>query len=172
MIMRPGQPLLLPANPLFIWSSLLLALLINMLPLGRVPWQPDVLALVLVFWSVHQPLRIGIVVAFLFGLAMDVHQTSLLGQHALAYTALSFFAITIHRRLLWFTVPSQAVQVLPLFAAAHAIELAIRMLAGGVFPGPLFLLAPVLEATLWPVVSVLLLAPQRRAPDPDENRPL
>ena len=60
---------------------------------------------------------------------------ALLGQHALAYTALSFFAITIHRRLLWFSVPSQAVQVLPLFAAAHAIELAIRMLAGGVFPG-------------------------------------
>lgn len=172
MIMRPGQPLLLPANPLFIWSSLLVALLINMLPLGRVPWQPDAVALVLVFWSVHQPQRVGIVAAFLFGLAMDVHQASLLGQHALAYTALSYFAITIHRRLLWFSVPSQAIQVLPLFAAAHAIELGTRMLAGGAFPGATAALPPVLEAALWPLVSVLLLAPQRRAPDPDENRPL
>ena len=172
MIMRPGQPLLLPANPVFIWTSLLLALLVNMLPLGRTPWMPDVVALVLVFWSVHQPQRIGIVAAFIFGLAMDVHQTALLGQHALAYTALSFFAITIHRRLLWFTVPSQAVQVLPLFVAAHAIELAIRLLAGGAFPGWTSMLAPLLESLLWPVVSILLLAPQRRAPDPDENRPL
>lgn len=172
MIMRPGQPLLLPANPFFIWASLLAALLINMIPFGRIPWQPDMLALVLVFWSVHQPLRIGISTAFIFGLAMDVHQASLLGQHALAYTALSFFAITIHRRLLWFTVPSQAVQVLPLFLAAHAIELAIRMLAGGAFPGPQVMLAAVLEAALWPIVSIILLAPQRRAPDPDENRPL
>jgi rod shape-determining protein MreD len=172
MIMRPGQQLLLPANPLFIWSSLLLALLVSMLPLGRTAWMPDLLALVLVFWSVHQPLRVGIGAAFLFGIAMDVHQAALLGQHALAYTALSFFAITIHRRLLWFTVPSQAVQVLPLFFAAHAIEVAIRMLAGGVFPGVGVLLAPVIESLLWPVVSVLLLAPQRRAPDPDENRPL
>ena len=172
MIMRPGQPLLLPANPLFIWFSLVAALMINMLPLGRQAWMPDVLAVTLVFWSVHQPLRIGVIVAFLFGLAVDVHQTSLLGQHALAYTTLTFFAITIHRRLLWFTVPSQAIQVLPLFAAAHAIELAIRMVAGGAWPGPLFLLAPVLEAALWPVASVLLLLPQRRAPDPDENRPL
>jgi rod shape-determining protein MreD len=172
MIMRPGQPLLLPANPLFIWFSLVASLMINMLPLGRQAWMPDVLAVTLVFWSVHQPLRIGVIVAFLFGLAVDVHQTSLLGQHALAYTTLTFFAITIHRRLLWFTVPSQAIQVLPLFAAAHAIELAIRMIAGGAWPGPLFLLAPVLEAALWPVVSVLLLLPQRRAPDPDENRPL
>ncbi len=172
MIMRPGQQLLLPANPLFIWGSLLLALVANMLPLGRTPWMPDLLALVLVFWSVHQPLRVGIGSAFFFGIAMDVHQAALLGQHALAYTTLSYFAITIHRRLLWFSVPSQAVQVLPLFAAAHAIELAIRMLAGGIFPGFSVLLAPVIECLLWPVVSVILLAPQRRAPDPDENRPL
>lgn len=172
MIMRPGQPLLLPANPFFIWFTLVVALMVTMLPVGRIAWMPDILAVALVFWSVHQPLRIGVVAAFLFGLAVDVHQTSLLGQHALAYTTLSYFAITIHRRLLWFKVPSQAVQVLPLFLAAHAIELAIRLLAGGAFPGPTVLLAPVLEAALWPVVSVLLLLPQRRAPDPDENRPL
>lgn len=172
MIMRPGQQLLLPANPLFIWFSLVLALLVNMLPLGRTPWMPDLLAITLVFWSVHQPLRVSVGAAFLFGILMDVHQAALLGQHALAYTALSFLAITIHRRLLWFTVPSQAVQVLPLFVAAHAIELAIRMVAGGMFPGLSILLAPVTEAALWPIVSIILLAPQRRAPDPDENRPL
>jgi rod shape-determining protein MreD len=172
MIMRPGQQLLLPANPLFIWGSLLLALVANMLPLGRTPWLPDIVAVVLVFWSVHQPQRVGIGVAFFFGLLMDVHQTALLGQHALAYTALSFLAITIHRRLLWFSVPSQAVQVLPLFVAAHAIELALRLITGGAFPGFNILLAPLIEALLWPVISVILLAPQRRAPDPDENRPL
>src|SRR5689334_17962069 len=81
MIMRPGQQLLLPANPLFIWTSLLVALVVNMLPLVRTPWIPDLLALVLVFWSVHQPLRVGIGSAFFFGIAMDVHQAALLGQH-------------------------------------------------------------------------------------------
>ncbi len=172
MIMRPGQPLLLPANPLFIWFTLVMALLLNMLPLGRNPWMPDFLALVLVFWNVHQPLRVGVVAAFVFGLAVDVHGAALLGQHALAYTALSYFAITIHRRLLWFPVPSQAVQVLPLFVAAHAIEVTIRLAAGGSFPGFSLLLAPLIEAALWPVASVLLLLPQRRAPDPDANRPL
>ena len=34
------------------------------------------------------------------------------------------------------------------------------------------LLAPLLQAALWPVASVLLLAPQRRAHDPDDIRPL
>ena len=176
MIMRPGQQLLLPANPAFIWFSLIAALMFNMLTnmglWGRAAWVPDLLAVALVFWSVHQPLRIGVGVAFAFGLAMDVHQGALLGQHALAYTALGFLAISMHRRLLWFGVPNQAVQVLPLFVAAHVLELLVRMASGGSFPGLTYFIAPVLEAMLWPVVSVLLLAPQRRAPNPDDNRPL
>jgi rod shape-determining protein MreD len=175
MIMRPGQQLLLPANPVFIAFSLVLALFFNMavnMVWGRVPGVPDLLAVLLVFWSVHQPLRVGIGTAFFFGLCMDVHQTSLLGQHALSYTVLSFLAIAMHRRLLWFTVPSQAMQVLPLFVVAHAIELLLRMLGGGIFPGWWLLLAPLVEAVLWPLVSVVLLAPQRMAPDPDKTRPL
>lgn len=176
MIMRQGQQLLLPANPLFIWGSLLAALLLNMLQnigfWGRAPWVPDILALVLVFWSVHQPLRVGIGAAFVFGLCLDVHQAGLMGANALAYAVLSFFAITIHRRLLWFSVPSQALQVLPLFLAAQLIGLGAKMLAGGDFPGFSMFLSPVIESLLWPVASVLLLAPQRRAPDPDANRPL
>ena len=176
MIMRPGQQLLLPANPLFIWSSLVVALLFNMLQnmglWGRAAWVPDLLALTLVFWSVHQPQRVGVGAAFVFGLLMDVHQASVLGQHALAYTVLGYFAITIHRRLLWFTVPQQALQVLPLLLAAHAVELTVRLLVGGAFPGWPIFLAPPLEALLWPLVTVLLLSPQRRAPDPDADRPL
>ena len=173
MIMRPGQQqLLLPVSPLFMWGSLMVALLLNMLPLGRAAWTPDLLALVIVFWSVHQPARIGIGAAFVFGLLMDVHQSALLGQHALSYTTLGFFAIMLHRRLLWFPVLSQALQVLPLFALSHLIELAIRMIGGGMFPGWTLAVAPVLEAVLWPLASVLLLAPQRRTPDPDANRPL
>ncbi|MCX7277006.1 MAG: rod shape-determining protein MreD [Burkholderiales bacterium] len=175
MIMRPGQQLLLPANPVFIAFSLVLALFFNMavnMAWGRVPWVPDLLAVLLVFWSVHQPLRVGIGTAFFFGLCMDVHQTGLLGQHALSYTVLSFLAIAMHRRLLWFTVPSQAMQVLPLFVAAHVIDLVLRMLGGGIFPGWWMLLAPLLESVLWPLVSVVLLAPQRMAPNPDKTRPL
>ena len=47
MIMPRGQPLLLPVPPGFIALTLVLALMINMLPLGRALWLPDVLLLVL-----------------------------------------------------------------------------------------------------------------------------
>jgi rod shape-determining protein MreD len=172
MIMPRGSELLLPVNPVFLWLSLLVAFAFNLVPLGRQPAMPDMLALTLVFWNVHQPRRVGVGVAFVFGLLMDVHQGALLGQHALAYTLLSFFAITIHRRLLWFSVPSQALQVLPLFVAAHAVALIVRVAAGDMFPGWSLMFAPLIEALLWLPASVILLAPQRRPPDPDENRPL
>jgi rod shape-determining protein MreD len=173
MIMPRGSgELLLPANPLFVWASLLIALVVNLMPFGRQPAMPDLLAVVLVFWNVHQSRRIGVGASFAFGIVMDVQQGSLLGQHALAYTLLSYFAIAVHRRLRWFTVPSQTVQVLPLFVAAHLVSLLVSMVAGGMFPGWQLLIAPLVEALLWPLATWLLLAPQRRAPDPDQNRPL
>jgi rod shape-determining protein MreD len=172
MMPRGSDQLLLPVNPLFIVLSLLLAVGYNLIPLGRNPAMPDLLALALVFWNVHQPRRVGIGLAFMFGLIMDVHESAILGQHALAYSLLSYFAITIHRRLLWFPVPYQALQIMPLFFSAHAVSLVVRLLAGGMFPGWGLLLAPIFESLLWPIASWLLLAPQRRPPDPDQNRPL
>lgn len=176
MIMPRGQQLLLPARPLFIWSSLVaamaLSMLLNMGLVGRAAWLPDVMALVLLFWTIHQPFKVGIGTAFFLGLIVDVHQGALLGQHALAYTALSYLAIAIHRRLLWFSMLSQAAQVLPLFIVTHSLALLVRWLAGDASASWSMMLAPALEALLWPMVSVLLLLPQRQAPDPDANRPL
>ena len=171
MIMRTGQPLLLPVSPAFIWITLGLAFLVNLLPLGRLVWMPDVLAVVLVFWNVHQPRHVGLAAAFVFGLCLDVHQAALLGQHALAYSALSFAAIALQRRILWLPVLAQALKQLPLFALSYALITLVRLIAGGVAPGWLTLLAPLLEAALWPVLTWLLLAPQRRAPNPDADRP-
>jgi len=173
MIMpRASDQLLMPVNPIFVWATLIFAFLLNVVPLGRVQAMPDFLALVLVFWNVHESRRVGIGAAFVFGLLMDVHSGAVLGQHALAYTLLSFAAVVIHRRLLWFTVPSQALQILPLFVAAQAVSLVVRLIAGGMFPGWEMILAPLFQSVLWPVVTLLLLAPQRRAPDPDQNRPI
>lgn len=170
MIMPRGQLLLMPVRPAFIVVSLLAALALNMLPLGRTPWVPDVLMLLLAFWGMHQPLRVGMGVAFLLGLCMDVQQSSLLGQHALAYAVLMYGVALTHRRLLWYSAVSQAPQMAGLFALAHAVQVIVGLLAGGTLPGWSIVAAPSLEALLWAPASWLLLAPQRRAPDRDEKR--
>jgi rod shape-determining protein MreD len=171
MIMR-GEQLLLPVNPVFMWATIVVALILNAIPFGQVGWLPDWLALVLVFWSVHYPLKVGTGVAFIFGLLMDVHSTGLLGLHALAYVGLVYISTALHRRLLWFSLPVQALQVLPMFIVSAGIEALARMANGGIAPGWSILVAPVLQAALWPVASTLLLAPQRRPPVRDSNRPV
>lgn len=164
--------ILLPVSPLFITLTMLAAFLLNLLPWGSLPGVPDFLALVLIFWSVHQPRKVGIGIAFFMGLLMDVHNASLLGQHALAYTLLSYFAIMIHRRVLWFNVLTQALHVLPLLLVMQTVELVVQSMVSGKLPGWDYYLPSLATALIWPVVSLLLLAPQRRAVNRDDNRPI
>jgi rod shape-determining protein MreD len=168
---RP-QAVLRPVNPLFIWFSLALALLLNLGPWDRDSIAPDFLAVVLVFWNVREPRRVGMGAAFLFGLLMDVHDGALFGQHALAYTLLSYGAISLHRRILWFPLGAQMLYVLPLLLAAQIASLVIRLWVGGAFPGWLYFVESFVGAAFWPIVTWLLLAPQLRAVDRDETRPL
>jgi rod shape-determining protein MreD len=168
----PPQYLLLPASRAFITFSLIAAFLLNLLPWGRIPGVPDFMALALVFWHIHQPRMVGIGIAFLFGLLLDVHSGSLLGQHALAYTLLSYGAMSLHRRVPWFEMPAQMLHVLPLFLLAQAVTLVVRLAVGGGFPGWTWFMQGIATTLLWPLADLLLLAPQRRAVDRDENRPI
>jgi rod shape-determining protein MreD len=173
MIMPAGRHLLLPANPKFIAMSFVLALLLHMwLGLLGWYWLPDVLAVVLVFWTVHQPRRVGLVLAFLLGLALDVHESALLGQNALSYVVLSGLATVAQRRMDWFPLREQALQILPLFVVAALVEWLTRLVVQDAWPSWSQLPGPLLQAILWPLVGTLLLAPQRRAFERDDIRPL
>jgi rod shape-determining protein MreD len=176
MILPRGQPLLLPVNPWFILASLLAGLMINMLQniglFGHDPWVPDVLAVILVFWCVHQPLRVGVFWGFGLGLVSDVHQGALLGQHALSFSVMGYLASHLHRRMQWFTGISQAPQILPVFVVGSLVEVAMRFLMDRHLPGWGIVLAPLLDAALWVPLSHVLLMPQRRPLDPDKTRPL
>ncbi|TCS37872.1 rod shape-determining protein MreD [Paucimonas lemoignei] len=170
--MHQPHYILLPVNPIFIAVSLVGAFLLNMLPWGGLAGVPDFVALVLVFWSIHQPRRVGIGVAFFMGILMDVHDATLLGENALSYTLLSYFAIMIHRRVLWFPMSTQALHVLPLFMLMQAVQVVIRWIVSQQAPGWFFFSESVVATLLWPVVTWLLLAPQRRAVNRDDTRPI
>lgn len=169
---RRPQHVLLPVNPIFIWVTLFIAFALNLLPWGRGSIAPDFLAMVLVFWNVHEPRRLGIGAAFAFGLLMDVHDAALLGQHALAYTLLSYGAIALHRRILWFPLGAQSFYIFPLLLVSQIASLVVRLWVGGAFPGWGYFLESAIGAALWPVVTWLLLAPQRRPVTKDDTRPL
>jgi rod shape-determining protein MreD len=127
--------ILLPVRPWFIGFSLLLALLLNFLPTSVWPGVPDWLALVIVFWSVREPRMVGMGLAFLLGLAMDVADASLLGQHALAYVLAAYGGSALSRRILWFPLGQQALQVFPLLLLAQLVPFAVWAMVGAELPG-------------------------------------
>lgn len=169
---RPQEYILLPASKTYIAITLAIAFLLNLQAWGRMPGAPDFVALVLVFWGIHQPRRVGIGLAFCMGLLMDVHDATLFGENALAYTLLAYFAITVHRRVLWFPVTTQAVQIFILMLSAQSVQLFIQYTVSGKAPSWWFFLESVVAAALWPVLTWLMMARQNRSATKNDARNL
>lgn len=168
----PARTILLPASPVFIAFTLFTAFMLNIQPWGQIVGMPDFVALCLVFWGVHQPRRVGMGTAFCMGLLMDVNNATLFGENALAYAILSYLAITIHRRVLWFPLRKQIWMVLPLLLLTQLIQMFVQFLINDRFSSWACLLDSCVAAALWPLLTIVLLAPQRRAIDKDLDRPL
>jgi len=161
--------ILLPVKPAFIIVTLAAAALVNMMPWsGWALWlRPDFVALVVLYWVIAQPRRVGFTAAFSLGLLMDVAEGALLGQHSLSYSILAFAGIALNRRVRMFSLTSQVVHVIPLLLVNDLIVLGVRLLAGSDFPGYRYFLGSFIAGALWPLVSVLLKLPQRPRMDPN-----
>lgn len=166
----PASRILLPVRVSTILVSLVLALFANFLPWQNVMLAPDFAALVLAFWCIRQPRLVGLGAAWVLGLLTDVGNGVLMGQHGLAYALLAFASITLSRRILWFPLWGQALHVAALLLFAQGVSMLVRLAAGAEFPGWQILVGPLLGALLWPIVTTLLLLPQRRPAEIDENR--
>ncbi|MBK5913961.1 rod shape-determining protein MreD [Rhodocyclus purpureus] len=164
--------ILLPVKPWFIVLSLFVALVLNFLPTAEWPWIPDWVALTLIFWSVRESRRVGMGWGFFLGLVMDVADSSLLGQHALAYVLATYLASALSKRILWFPLMSQALYVLPLLILVQLIQVAVRIIAGANFPGLEYFVSPLIGALLWLPLTYALLLPQYQPVERDANRPI
>jgi len=172
--MGPDRPqyILLPVRVGTIVASFVGALLLNFLPWPDTAMAPDFVALTLAFWCVRQPRLVGLATAWVLGLLVDAGNGVLLGQHALAYSALAFGAIALSRRILWFESWGQMLHVLLLLEGAQLVALLVRLAAGAEFPGWSLFAGPLAATALWPALTWLLLIPQRRPIEIDENRPI
>lgn len=165
---RP-QEILLPVTTGLIAVTIVTALAVNLMPfaLDEMALRPDFCALVLLYWGIHQPRRVGFTIAFVIGLLVDIADGSLFGQHALAYVALLFAAIALHRRILNFSLPAQSLQLFPLLVGADLITVGIRLLAGGELPPLGHFLGAAIGAALWIPLCVLLRLPRVPKTSPD-----
>ena len=160
-----------PVKLWFVYLSLCLALVLDLVPTGRLPGVPDWLALVLAFWCVREPLRVGMGTGFLFGLLVDVgHGGAAMGQHA---AGLCTSRLRCQR-----AVPTGVVvpagRAGPAYHAcccSQVLMVLVRLVAGAEFPGGGTLSARS-SAPCCGCRCTSLLCPQYRPADRDDNRPI
>jgi len=145
--------------------SLLLAILLELLPLPELlrPLRPYWPALVLAYWLLELPERVGPGMAFVIGLLGDLAYGSLLGEQALRLVVLAFILERFRARLRFFPMSQQALAIGVLLLNDQVIVSAIQTVAGmparpwGVWLGPL------VGLVLWPPLCLALdLARARR----------
>ncbi|HES76014.1 MAG TPA: rod shape-determining protein MreD [bacterium] len=117
---------------LMMLSSLLLALLLELLPLPHAlnAWRAPWLLVTVVFWSLQLPAVAGIGTAWIAGLFLDAASAAPLGTHALIFTLASALSLALRRLLLTLSVFQQAIWMAALSVAQYGILLLLLPSAG------------------------------------------
>ena len=148
----------LRAHGWLFFGSLLIAFLLQMMPLPQLllPLKPYWVGLVLIYWAIELPERVGLGFAFLFGLAGDVLTGELLGEQALRLVVLAFIVLRFRARLRFFPMWQQALAVLALLLNDRVVTLMVRGFSGEVMPTAIYWVAPLVGMLMWPFVFLLL----------------
>ncbi len=158
----PAVAELRPSGLVVIGVSFVLAMILSIMPLPDAAppelgyFRPDWVALVLIYWIIALPHRVGLLTAWSVGLLQDVLLGSLLGQHALALVVIVFVASSLYQRLRMFSVWQQALIVFAMLGLNQLVNYWISNLTDRV-EWSLWILLPGLSgALIWPFVFLLL----------------
>lgn len=148
----PGQ------GRLIIVATLAIAMLLTILPMPdwARPFRPQWVSLVLLYWAIALPHRVGVGSGFVAGILLDVLTGTLLGQHALGLSIVTFIAIQLHQRIRVFPFWQQSLGILILLVVEHLLALWVVGATRGVAPGLGYWSVPLIGALLWPWIFVTL----------------
>ena len=145
-------------HPWLLPTSLVVALLLGLLPLPGwlQPFRPNWLALVLVYWLIEAPDRVGLGVAFLMGLAADIAFGSLLGEQALRLAIMAFIVQRFRAQLRFFPLSQQALAIAGLLFNDRVVSAVVHLALGEPLLPPAFWWAPLVGMLLWAPVFVMM----------------
>lgn len=148
----------------FIVLSIFAALVLTAVPLPDLvsPWRPEWTAMVLVYWCLALPERIGIGWCWFVGCLQDVLLGMTLGAHGMAFAVAAFLTIRLYQRLRVFPVWQQALAVLVLLLLIRLILFGINGVLGRPSPGWAYWQPALTSMAVWPLFFVLLRGARRR----------
>lgn len=145
-------------NRRLVFLTIVAAILLSLLPLPEVllPFKPYWVAMVVIYWALETQDMMGMGLAFLTGLVLDVLSGSLMGMHALSLVVMVFLVQRFRSRLRFFPPWQQALSVFGLLVNDRIILIWITVLLGEPMPTWKYWLAPLVGMALWPWIFLLL----------------
>lgn len=150
---------------MLVLTTFVVATLLTLMPLPGYAniLRPNWVALVLVYWCMAIPTRMGVGSGWLLGLLLDILYGSLLGEQALAKALLAFLTLRFTLRLRVFPRWQQALATGVLIAISDLFVLMIKVLVHGTAPIWDDTAPMVANIILWPFVFAILREVRRRA---------
>ena len=141
-----------------IFLSFIAAFILSMIPLPQIlqAVRPEFVLIVLIYWNIALPNRIGVGIGWIAGLVFDVSSDALLGQHALTFALIAYLAIKLHQRIRVFPVWQQALTIFVLIMFQGTINLWIMGMLGDAPSISVFMLPAISTALFWPVGYFLM----------------
>ena len=138
--------------------SFIAAFILSMVPLPQMlqTIRPEFILIVLIYWCIALPNRIGVGYGWIAGLIFDVSTDALLGQHALTFALIAYLAIQLHQRIRVFPVWQQALTIFVLMMLQGTITLWIKGMLGDAPSLWSFMLPAISTALFWPVAYLLM----------------
>ena len=132
------------------------------LPDTIIDWRPCWLAMLLIYWCMALPERVGISSAWLLGLFFDAQQSFILGQHALGFVFLAYIIIRNHKRLRVYPLLQQALVVCLYLLIYQAIILLVMLLSGTITYTWFYWLPAFTSMLIWPWLFIFMRDFRRR----------
>ena len=138
--------------------SLIVAFALTSVPLPEWanPWRPAWVAIVVIYWCLAIPERIGVLFAWAIGLLLDVLHGAILGQHALGLAFVAYIAVLYHQQVRVFPLVQQSLVVGSLVVVYLGGELLVYNFLGSKPYGSQYLLGAMTSALLWPWAYIVL----------------
>jgi len=145
-------------NWLAITLTFVVALILAMLPMPdwTIWLRPAWVLMVLIYWVITIPYRVGVGVAWVTGFIVDLLTGTVLGEHALAYTVVIYFVLRVYMRLRMYPLLQQGLSILFFVLLYQFIIYCIQGFVGDVPSSHLYWLSSVSTMLLWPWLFVLL----------------
>ena len=143
---------------LIIFATFLVGLVLSQIPLpGIMIWaRPESVALVLIYWVMVLPHRVGLGSAFMMGVLLDLIRGSVMGLNALSLLIITYLVLLLYKRIRMFPLWQQSMMIMVLVGINQLLFFWMQGITGTSATGLIFLLPSLISAILWPWVYVIL----------------